>query len=75
MSHEETVGEGDTACMERAGRKGQPSTACSPGHQASPQVIRQVCDQAGKQVHGSGSVCASAGCRAKHRHGCGEAIA
>lgn len=40
---------------EQAGR-GQPSTARSPGHQASPWVMRQVWGRAGKLVRESESV-------------------
>lgn len=60
-----------TALVEGAGQdgRGQPGTAWSPAHQASPWVIKQVQGQAGKLVHESGLVHASAGSTAKHRHG------
>lgn len=63
------------AALEEAGQagRGQPGTVWSPCHQASPCMMRQVQGQAGKLVHGSGSVRASAGSAAKHGHGCDAA--
>ena len=64
-----------TALMKGAGQagRGQLGTAWSPDHQPSPCMMRQVRVQDGKLVHGSVSVCASAGSTAKDGHGCGVA--
>lgn len=63
------------APMQGAGQErwGALGTAWSPGHQASPWLMKQVWGQAAKYFHGSGPVYASVGSTARHGHGCDAA--